>query len=178
MPRRIFIVPINAIDRAFLNRLTCCLEERFIAAFSIGDRLDVPSGALNSQRSQMFVNSLVSRITRAAPVDDGLRLAVTEYDLYKTGHRFLFGDADRQSGVAVVSLHRLRGEFYGEEADQNLLFQRVLKESVCGLGRAMGLKACYDARCAMHHSSSVFETDNKMSHFCEQCDKRSRAERS
>ena len=178
MPRRIFIVPINAIDRAFLSRLSFCLEERFITTFSIGDRLDVPSGALNSQRSQMFVNSLVSRIIRAAPVDDGLRLAITEYDLYKTGHRFLFGDADRQSGVAVVSLHRLRGEFYGEEADQNLLFQRVLKEAVCGLGRAMGLKACYDARCAMHHSSSVFETDNKMSHFCDQCDKRSRAERS
>ncbi|MBV8689988.1 MAG: archemetzincin, partial [Candidatus Eremiobacteraeota bacterium] len=75
-------------------------------------------------------------------------------------------------------MHRLRGEFYGEDADQDLLFQRTLKESVCGIGRAMGLKACYDARCAMHHSSSVFETDNKMSHLCDQCDKRSRAERS
>ena len=178
MPSRIFIVPINAIDRTFLSRLTICLEERFIANVSVGDRLEVPSAALNSQRSQMFANSLVSRVVRAAPVADGLRLAITEYDLYKTGHRFLFGDADRQSGVAVVSLNRLRSEFYGEEADQNLLFQRALKETVCSLGRAMGLKACYDVRCAMHQSSSVFETDNKMSHFCEQCDKRSRAERS
>ena len=178
MASRIFIVPINAIDRTLIARLTVCLEERFIASIAVADRLDVPSGALNSQRHQMFVNSMISRVTRSAPIDEGLRLAITEYDLYKTGHRFLFGDADRQAGVAVVSLHRLRGEFYGEEADQDLLFQRTLKESVCGLGRAMGLKACYDARCAMHHSSSVFETDNKMSHFCEQCDKRSRAERS
>lgn len=178
MPSRIFVVPINAIDRTFISRLTVCLEERFIASVLVADRLDVPPGALNSQRHQMFVNSLISRVARSAAAEDALRLAVTEYDLYKTGHRFLFGDAERQSGVALVSLHRLRGEFYGEEADNDLLFQRALKESVCSLGRAMGLKACYDARCAMHQSASVFETDNKMSHFCEQCDKKSRAERS
>jgi len=178
MPSRIVILPINGIDRAFLSRLAFCLEERFLAAIAVGDEIAVPSGALNSQRAQMFVNSLTSRVARAAPADDGLRLAITEFDLYKTGHRFMFGDADRQAGIVVVSLHRLRPEFYGEEADQNALFQRALKESVCQLGRAIGLKGCYDARCAMHHSASVFETDNKMSHYCEQCDKRSRAERS
>jgi predicted Zn-dependent protease len=27
-------------------------------------------------------------------------------------------------------------------------------------------------RCAMYYSNSIFETDNKMSHFCESCDRR------
>jgi len=177
MYSRIRIVPINAIERAFLLRLALCLEERFLSAIDVASALKVPSGAVNSQRGQMFLKSLTSKIVRAGSMGDELRLAVTDFDLYKTGHRFLFGDADQHAGIAVVSLHRLRAEFYGEDPDENLLFQRALKESVCELGHVLGLKACYDARCAMHHSASVFETDNKMSHLCEHCDKRSRARR-
>jgi archaemetzincin len=181
MHSRIRIVPINAIDQTFLSRLALCLEERFLSTIDVASALTVPATAVNSQRGQMFLSSLISKIARAQTESpeqaDGLRLAVTEFDLYKTGHRFLFGDADRQAGIAVVSLHRLRAEFYGEEPDDNLLFQRALKESVCELGHIVGLRACYDARCAMHHSASVFETDNKMSHFCSECDKRSRARR-
>ena len=69
-------------------------------------------------------------------------------------------------------MHRLRSEFYGEPADENLLFQRTLKESIHELGHAFGLKHCYNARCAMYYSNSIFETDNKMAHFCEMCDRR------
>ena len=57
-------------------------------------------------------------------------------------------------------------------ADDNLLFQRTLKESMHELGHAFGLKHCYNARCAMYYSNSIFETDNKMAHFCEMCDRR------
>ena len=71
-----------------------------------------------------------------------------------------------------MSLHRLRSEYYGEESDANTLFQRTLKECVHELGHAFGLRHCYNARCAMYYSNSIFETDNKMSHFCEACDKR------
>jgi archaemetzincin len=111
-------------------------------------------------------------VLRAYPETDGVRLIVTEFDLYKTSHRFIFGDGDESSGIAVVSLHRLRCEFYGEEPDRNALFQRTLKESVHELGHAFGLKHCFNARCAMYYSNSIFETDNKMPHFCEGCDRR------
>ena len=40
------------------------------------------------------------------------------------------------------------------------------------LGHAFGLRHCYNARCAMYYSNSIFETDNKMPHFCEICDRR------
>ncbi len=172
---RIRVVPINAIDTAFLDRLARCLEERFLYAIDVERALAVARSAVNSQRGQMFLSTLTSKIIRAHPADEALSLAITEFDLYKTGHRFLFGDADEQQRIAVVSLHRLRAEFYGEDADDNLLFQRTLKECVHELGHAIGLKHCYNARCAMHYSNSIFESDNKMPHFCEACDKRSRA---
>lgn len=173
--RRIRIVPVNAFDPAFLDRLARCLEERFLYTIDVERALAVSRSAVNSQRGQMFLSTLTSKIARAHPGEDALLLALTEFDLYKTGHRFLFGDADEQQRIAVVSLHRLRAEFYGEDQDENLLFQRALKECVHELGHAIGLKHCYNARCAMYYSNSIFESDNKMPHFCETCDKRSRA---
>jgi archaemetzincin len=169
------IVPINAIDMAFLQRLGLCLEERFLYGAAVERALAVPRSAVNSARQQMFVPTLTGKILRQYPGEGGLLLGITDFDLYKTSHRFVFGDADEQRRVAIVSLHRLRGEFYGEDADDNTLFQRTLKECVHELGHAIGLKHCYNARCAMYYSNSIFETDNKMSHFCEVCEKRSRA---
>ena len=169
------IVPINAIDTAFLQRLGLCLEERFLYRSHVERALVVPRSAVNSARQQMFVSTLTTKVIRQYPDDSGLLLAVTEFDLYKTSHRFVFGDADEQRRIAVISLHRLRSDFYGEDPDENLLFQRALKESVHELGHAVGLKHCYNARCAMYYSNSIFETDNKMPHFCDVCEKRNRA---
>ncbi|MGC1760581.1 MAG: hypothetical protein WA742_14615, partial [Candidatus Cybelea sp.] len=113
-----------------------------------------------------------TKVQRAHPNAEAILLAITDFDLYKTSHRFVFGDADESQGVAVVSIHRLRSEFYGEPVDANVLFQRTLKESIHELGHAFGLKHCYNARCAMYYSNSIFETDNKMPQFCEICDRR------
>lgn len=177
MDRLLRIVPINAIDPAFLTRLGLCLEERFLYHAVTEPQLSVPQTAVNSARGQMFVSTLTSKIVRrfGSGTGEGILLGITEFDLYKTSHRYVFGDADEQRRLAVLSLHRLRGEFYGEDPDENVLFQRALKEAVHELGHAAGLKHCYNARCAMYYSNSIFETDNKMPHFCEVCDKRSRA---
>jgi archaemetzincin len=166
------IVPINTIDAVFLDRFALCLAERFLAAVRIERALVVARSALNATRQQLFLATLTSKVRRAFPESDGVLLAVTDFDLYKTSHRFIFGAADGTQGVAALSLHRLRSEFYGEDPDPNQLFQRALKEAVHELGHAFGLKHCYNARCAMYNSNSIFETDNKMPHFCEVCDRR------
>ncbi|HZZ65557.1 MAG TPA: archaemetzincin family Zn-dependent metalloprotease [Candidatus Baltobacteraceae bacterium] len=175
MDSQLRIVPINAIEPEFLSRLGMCLEERFLYRIVVERALLVPRNAVNSVRQQMFLSTLTTKVLRHYGADQGLLLAITDFDLYKTSHRYIFGDADEQRRIAVVSLHRLRGEFYGEAQDDNLLFQRTLKEAVHELGHAGGLRHCYNARCAMYYSNSIFETDNKMSHLCEVCDKRSRA---
>ena len=171
------IVPINAMDATFLERLALCLEERFLFSCAVERTLRVPRTSLNSVRKQMFLNTLIARVVAATPAIDGMRLAITDFDLYKTSHQFVFGDASEEHRIAVVSLHRLRSDFYGEGADSNLLFQRTLKESVHDLGHAFGLKHCFNARCAMYFSNSIYDTDNKLSHFCETCEKRIRASR-
>ncbi len=174
---QIGIVPINTIESDFLSRLALCLEERFLFTCTVEGTLRVPRSALNGVRKQMFLNTLISRVVSATQPLDGLRLAITDFDLYKISHQFVFGDASEEHRVAIVSLHRLRNDFYGEKNDDNLLFQRTLKEAVHDLGHALGLKHCFDARCAMYFSNSIYDTDNKRSHFCETCEKRIRASR-
>lgn len=169
------IVPINAMDASFLERLALCLEERFLFSCTVERTLRVPRTTLNSVRKQMFLNTLVARVAGVVPGIDGIKLAITDFDLYKTSHQFIFGDASEEHQTAVVSVHRLRCEFYGEHADPNLLFQRTLKESVHDIGHALGLKHCFNARCAMYFSNSIYDTDNKLSHFCDTCEKRIRA---
>ena len=173
--REISIVPINAIDAGVLTRLSLCLEERFLATAVVRSTLPVPKSALNSARGQLFFGSLVSRLSSVYETREDVVLGITDYDLYKTSHQFVFGSASEAQRCAVVSLHRLRSEYYGDQPDENALFQRLLKESVYEIGHALGLKHCYNARCAMYYSNSVFDTDNKHSHFCDACERRSRA---
>ncbi len=175
--REISIVPINAIDAGMLTRLALCLEERFLATCVVRAPLAVPRSALNSTRGQLFFGSLASRLAAAYDARDGLILGVTEYDLYKTSHQYVFGSSSEAHRCAVISTHRLRSEFYGDAADENALFQRMLKESVHEIGHALGLRHCYNARCAMYYSDSVFDTDNKHSYVCETCERRVRVNR-
>ncbi len=173
---QISIVPVNGLDAQFTERLALCLEERFLFTCVVERTLRVPRTALNSVRKQMFFNTLLARVA-LAPVagSDTIRLAITDFDLYKTSHQFVFGDANEEQRIAIVSLHRLRSDFYGERTDANLLFQRMVKEAVHNLGHALTLKHCYNARCAMYFSNSIYDTDNKLSHFCDVCEKRVRA---
>lgn len=173
----ISIVPINAIDSSMLTRLALCLEERFLARAYVRGALVVPKTALNSVRKQLFFGSVAAKLTALAEDRDTIVLGVTEYDLYKTSHQYIFGSSSESHRCAAVSLYRLRSEYYGDDPDENVLFQRLLKESVHEIGHVLGLKHCYNARCPMYASNSIFDTDNKFSNFCESCEKRTRANR-
>ena len=153
------------------------MKSAFYIGVLVRTPLTVPKTVLNNVRKQLFFGSIAAKLCAAYEPHDELLLGVTDFDLYKTSHQFIFGSSSPAQRCAVVSIHRLRAEFYGQKSDENALFQRLLKESVHEIGHALGLKHCYNARCAMYYSNSIFDTDNKYSQFCEVCDKRSRASR-
>jgi len=173
----ISIVPVNSIDADFVTRLGLCLEERFLAPFVVRAPLRVPKNVLNGVRGQLFTGALATQIATKYPPRDGYVLSITDYDMYRISARYVFGEGDPTTHIALVSRFRLSPEFYGESADENLLFQRTLKESVRALGRALGLRNCLNQRCAMHHADSIFETDNRLSNLCDACEKRAKAGR-
>jgi archaemetzincin len=103
-------------------------------------------------------------------LEPGARLlAVTSVDLYVPVLTFVFGEAQLSGRCAVVSLHRLREEFYGLPARDELMRDRLVKEAVHELGHTFGLRHCDDWRCVMTSSHGVERLDVKGADFCVLC---------
>jgi archaemetzincin len=94
-------------------------------------------------------------------------LGIVDRDLYVPELNFVFGEASQR--VAVISLTRLRQEFYNLPQDQHLFHKRALTEAVHELGHTYGLGHCGNPRCVMFFSNSLIDTDRKGSEFCPKC---------
>jgi archaemetzincin len=93
-------------------------------------------------------------------------------DLYIPILTFVFGEAQVGGPCAVVSLHRLRQEFYGLPEDREILRYRLVKEAVHEIGHTLDLTHCDDYRCAMAPSHAVEWIDLKDSALCASCQSR------
>lgn len=133
--------------------------------------IDVPFSALDKRRNQYnstrILEELLAYHGRENLVDRVL--AVIDVDIYSSELNYVFGEAFTPGKVALVSLWRLKPEFYGVDDDLSLFSMRVLKESMHELGHTLGLDHCSRSFCVMHFSNSVFDTDKKQSLFCDQC---------
>jgi archaemetzincin len=99
-------------------------------------------------------------------------LGVAAVDLYIPILTFVFGEAQIGGPCALVSIYRLRQEFYGLPEDWGLLGDRLLKESVHEIGHTLDLTHCDDYSCAMAPSHAVEWIDLKSSVLCHNCQAR------
>ncbi len=133
------------------------------------ERLDV-SFARDAKRNQYHSSAILQAMLRFT--EPGARLlAVTSLDLYVPVLTFVFGEAQLTGSCGVVSLHRLREEFYGLPARPELMRERLVKEAVHELGHTFGLRHCDDWRCVMTSSHGVERLDVKGAQFCVLCDR-------
>ena len=123
--------------------------------------------AYNADRKQYSSSKLLASLGRS---DIQARVVgIADVDLYVPRLNFVFGEADVLSGTAIVSLLRLRQEYYGLAPDEALLLERATKEIVHELGHTFGLGHCPNGKCVMHFSNSLADTDLKRSGCCSDC---------
>ncbi len=96
-------------------------------------------------------------------------LAITEVDLFIPMLTFVYGQAQLSGKVAIVSLARLKPEFYGLPPDKDLTVRRIRKEVVHELGHTFGLVHCADKSCLMSLSTEIMQVDLKSDNFCRSC---------
>jgi archaemetzincin len=125
------------------------------------------SQAYNSERKQYFSSKLLASLKKTD--QDERVVGIADIDLYVPRLNFVFGEADIASGTAIVSVCRLRQEYYGLAPDQNLFLERATKEVVHELGHTFGLGHCHNNKCVMHFSNSLADTDLKETFFCNKC---------
>ena len=132
--------------------------------------------AYDPVRRQYRSIDVLEMLVDACPADAFKLLAVTECDLFIPVLTFVFGQAQLKGKVAVVSLARLRQEFYGFPENREVFLERLLKEALHETGHTFGLVHCADGSCAMSLATNIRHIDRKRAGFCTSCEGQLRRE--
>ena len=162
------LVPISNTDKAILEALRQPLTEAFGQRIWVGDGIALTKGSRNQHRGQYLASMLLAELPSPPSLRDRV-LGVVDVDIFAPGLNFVFGEADITGRRALISLQRLRQDFYGLPRDENLFQERALKEAVHELGHTYGLKHCPNPTCVMHFSNCLRDTDLKGWNFCRTC---------
>ena len=170
---RIAIIPIGPVNEVILDGLRMSLSEVFETDVNVlKDAMPLPDGAYNPRRGQYHSSRVLSCIKAYTKAGFDRVLGVTEADLYAPGLNFVFGEAQMPGKAAIISLHRLKAEFYGVPPNRELFIERSVKEAVHEIGHTLGLRHCHNPRCVMFFSNSILDTDFKSRTFCENCQRK------
>jgi archaemetzincin len=170
---KIGILPIGQVDTAVLMRIKENLAQVFpdTTCLVIDEKFPLREEDFDKKRKQYHSNAILSEIQGYAVKKTGLNrvLGVVDADIFVPELNFVFGEAICPGKAALISLWRLKPEFYGDAPNMELCSARALKEAVHELGHTLGLRHCSRSSCVMHFSNSISDTDIKQSLFCEQC---------
>jgi len=125
--------------------------------------------AYDAGRGQHGSSPVLEMLSRLCPADAWKLLAVTDRDLFIPVLTFVFGHAQLGGRTAVISLARLRQEFYGLAPNREVFMERASKEALHETGHMFGLVHCADRSCAMSLATNVRHIDAKHAAFCAPC---------
>ncbi len=162
-----YLKAIGTIDMSVLENLMKILNLSFPFKF-IKDN-NYPLFAFEPKRNQYYAKKIIEKLAHELPADCEKLIGITDVDLCTPVLTFVYGEAQLGGTVAVVSLKRLKQEFYHLPPDNTLLASRLAKECMHELGHCYGLYHCDNSRCAMFFSSSILNIDNKLENYCIRC---------
>jgi archaemetzincin len=164
---KITLKPLGNIADEIMEELKDRVGGIFHCPVEIGAGFSDLAQAYNPERKQYFSSKLLASLGKSEREERVVGIA--NVDLYVPRLNFVFGEADMVSGTAIVSLCRLKPEYYGLAPDEALFLERATKEIVHELGHTFGLGHCPNNKCVMHFSNSLADTDLKEAHFCNKC---------
>jgi archaemetzincin len=163
---------LGTVSVLLLDELAAALARVFRVSCHVRAETFDAGFAFEPTRNQ-FHSTAILQALQALPRPEGVRLlGITGLDLYVPVLTFVFGEAQLEGDCALVSLHRLREEFYGLPASNDLLHERLVKEAVHELGHTFGLRHCEDWECVMASTHAVERLDIKSVAFCSDCRRR------
>ena len=128
-----------------------------------------PEDYYDPERQQYHSTKILREMLDGLPHDTSKMIGIIPVDLFIPILTFVFGEAQLGGEVGIVSLARLRQEFYGLPPNQALLQRRLIKEIKHELGHTFGLVHCSLRECVMSVANNIADVDSKGIFFCEGC---------
>jgi archaemetzincin len=128
-----------------------------------------PEDSYNSMRKQYHSTNILKEMLDEFPSDALKMIGITTSDLFIPILTFVFGEAQLDGKVGIVSSARLSQEFYGLPPNQSLLKRRLIKEIKHELGHTFGIVHCSLRECVMSVANNIADVDAKGISFCEGC---------
>jgi archaemetzincin len=150
-----------------LPQITSSLSEILSSKISLGKVNSDIEYYFHPERGQYDAGAIISAHDNQNK--DHRTIIITSVDLYIPIFTFVFGLAKLNGDTGIVSAHRLRSEFYGLPADEDLLKSRLIKEVIHELGHLLNLRHCNNYKCVMTSSNTADELDIKGDQYCHSC---------
>jgi archaemetzincin len=128
-----------------------------------------PEDFYDPARKQYHSTKILKAMLDELPSDALKMIGVIASDLFIPILTFVFGEAQLDGKVGIVSLARLQQEFYGLPPNQALLKRRLIKEMKHELGHTFGIVHCSRRECVMSVANNIADVDSKGASFCEGC---------
>ena len=161
---------MGAIDDDILQWLRNDLRDYLDLPVKTMGALAIPEGSFLRNRNQHHSTVILKEILAEVPGDALKILGLIDRDLCIPILTFVFGEAQLGGTASLVSLARLRQEFYGLPPEPSLFRERLYKECLHELGHNFGLIHCPTRECVMYLSNTVMDVDRKERTYCRDCD--------
>lgn len=169
MSQRINICPIGFVEEEILAHIVDCIEKRCGVGCVVSSRMETPQYAYDDKRCQYNSKLILKHMITCCPEGSLGFMGVTHLDLYVPILKYVFGLSQVEGKCSVISIHRLRPQFYELPPDPSLLRARIEKTALHELGHAIGLTHCRNRHCVMYSSTKIEHTDTKEPTFCLTC---------
>ena len=165
----IFFAPVKFYSNLLLQNLIKELSKRFTSSIHVIDIELNMDDFFSVDRKQYFSTQIIAEMRKLTDQFDGKIMLLTDVDIFVPALTFIFGEAQLNGKHSILSVCRLHEIFYSGIANESLLLERTIKETLHELGHNYGLRHCIDWDCVMHASNGIEEVDIKGNTYCKKC---------